>query len=220
MTKTVDQGSTVFKPGAVPDSADICTELDSFYWLGATIFIGSVVLLRERFIPRLFWEQVKVCLHSLDCYNALFLASGLIASMASISMACTIVVAATAAPAAEARTFSSSSSLRMVSTSASNFATPLRVKSFRARPVVSMAVPEEATAEIEKITDLIDKKVTEANDVCKGDDTVECVAAWEEVEELSAARAHKKVFIESNKDPLEKFCDQNPEADECRTYED
>ncbi|KAL2613342.1 hypothetical protein R1flu_025034 [Riccia fluitans] len=139
--------------------------------------------------------------------------------MASIAIASSILVAATAAPAATAVSLSFSSSLRMVSSS-SNSAAPLRMKRSRARPVMVMSAPEEATAEIEKISDLIGKAVTEAEDVCKGDATVECVVAWEEVEELSAALAHKKVQIEAQKDPLEKFCDKNPEADECRTYED
>jgi hypothetical protein len=39
------------------------------------------------------------------------------------------------------------------------------------------------------------------------------------VEELSAAASHAK----DNKvveDPLEKFCEEDPSADECRVYED
>ena len=45
--------------------------------------------------------------------------------------------------------------------------------------------------------------------------------AWDEVEELSAAAAHKKVAFKDNPvntDPLEAFCDENPDADECRVY--
>lgn len=44
-------------------------------------------------------------------------------------------------------------------------------------------------------------------------------AAWDTVEELSAAASHAK----DNKvveDPLEKFCEEDPSADECRVYED
>jgi hypothetical protein len=43
--------------------------------------------------------------------------------------------------------------------------------------------------------------------------------AWDNVEELSAAAAHKKVAYASdpvNSDPLEAFCEDNPDADECR----
>jgi hypothetical protein len=43
--------------------------------------------------------------------------------------------------------------------------------------------------------------------------------SWDNVEELSAAAAHKKVAVQDDKvssDPLEAFCDDNPDADECR----
>lgn len=43
--------------------------------------------------------------------------------------------------------------------------------------------------------------------------------SWDNVEELSAAAAHKKVAYQEDKvasDPLEAFCDDNPDADECR----
>jgi hypothetical protein len=43
--------------------------------------------------------------------------------------------------------------------------------------------------------------------------------SWDNVEELSAAAAHKKVAVQNDPvstDPLEQFCDDNPDADECR----
>ena len=43
-------------------------------------------------------------------------------------------------------------------------------------------------------------------------------AAWDTVEELSAAASHAKA--EGKEDPLEKFCEEDPSADECRVYED
>ncbi|KAM0854629.1 hypothetical protein ACQ4PT_050307 [Festuca glaucescens] len=68
------------------------------------------------------------------------------------------------------------------------------------------------------------KKVTvsikQAEETCAGDPVSgECVAAWDEVEELSAAASHAR---DRNKDsdPLDEFCEDNPAADECRTYED
>uniref|UniRef100_A0ACD5X045 Uncharacterized protein n=1 Tax=Avena sativa TaxID=4498 RepID=A0ACD5X045_AVESA len=68
------------------------------------------------------------------------------------------------------------------------------------------------------------KKVTEsikqAEETCAGDPVSgECVAAWDEVEELSAAASHAR---DRNKDsdPLEEYCEENPSTDECRTYED
>ena len=39
-----------------------------------------------------------------------------------------------------------------------------------------------------------------------------------QVEEISAEISHKK--SQKKVDPLEDFCDDNPEADECRVYED
>jgi hypothetical protein len=43
-------------------------------------------------------------------------------------------------------------------------------------------------------------------------------AAWDTVEELSAAASHAKAS--GPEDPLEKFCEEDPSADECRVYED
>eukprot|EP00850_Spirogloea_muscicola_P006316 SM000030S11325 [mRNA] locus=s30:174445:174645:- [translate_table: standard] len=50
----------------------------------------------------------------------------------------------------------------------------------------------------------------------------ECAAAWDEVEEVSATLADERLRAKSPEasDPLEKFCQDSPEADECRTYED
>ena len=39
------------------------------------------------------------------------------------------------------------------------------------------------------------------------------------VEELSAELSHEKAIPEST-NPLDAFCEANPEADECRTYDD
>ncbi len=43
--------------------------------------------------------------------------------------------------------------------------------------------------------------------------------AWDTVEEISAA-AEKKRKAAKEQDPLEKFCEDNADADECRVYED
>ncbi|XWS74564.1 hypothetical protein CRYUN_Cryun01aG0009000 [Craigia yunnanensis] len=73
-----------------------------------------------------------------------------------------------------------------------------------------------------RLTELIEKKVTEAKEVCKGDETSgECKVAWDEVEEVSQAKANLRLRLEiEKKDPLEFFCQENPETDECRVYED
>jgi len=70
------------------------------------------------------------------------------------------------------------------------------------------------------IQELIAKEVVEAREVCdvKGDGSKECAVAWDAVEELQAEAAHKK-SQEPVKTSLEKYCDTNPEADECRLYE-
>uniref|UniRef100_A0A0D3FHK2 CP12 domain-containing protein n=1 Tax=Oryza barthii TaxID=65489 RepID=A0A0D3FHK2_9ORYZ len=55
---------------------------------------------------------------------------------------------------------------------------------------------------------------------CAGDpEGGECAAAWDEVEELSAAASHAR-DRKKDSDPLEEYCKDNPETDECRTYED
>jgi len=47
------------------------------------------------------------------------------------------------------------------------------------------------------------------------------IRSWDNVEELAAEVSHKKAKLKDNPsatDPLEQFCDENPEADECRVY--
>nr|DAD41901.1 TPA_asm: hypothetical protein HUJ06_016224 [Nelumbo nucifera] len=70
------------------------------------------------------------------------------------------------------------------------------------------------------LTEMIEKKVQEAQQVCEGDQTSdECKVAWDEVEEVSQAKADLRRKLEKQ-DPLESFCQDNPETDECRIYED
>lgn len=46
----------------------------------------------------------------------------------------------------------------------------------------------------------------------------ECAAAWDVVEELQAEAGHQhQAPVKSS---LQTYCDANPEADECRIYED
>ncbi|KAK9833479.1 hypothetical protein WJX81_008569 [Elliptochloris bilobata] len=66
----------------------------------------------------------------------------------------------------------------------------------------------------------VETAIKEAKDTCADGTAGECAAAWDSVEELSAAAAHRKVAQEGQGDPLEKYCGDNPEADECRVYED
>jgi hypothetical protein len=66
----------------------------------------------------------------------------------------------------------------------------------------------------------IEKERQEARSVCevKGDGSVECAAAWDAVEELQAEAAHQRQK-EAPKNSLQQYCDANPEADECRVYD-
>ncbi|KAK8354726.1 hypothetical protein V6Z11_A05G238900 [Gossypium hirsutum] len=73
-----------------------------------------------------------------------------------------------------------------------------------------------------QLNEMIEKKVTEAKQVCEGDETSdECKVAWDEVEEVSQDKAALRLRLEvEKKDPLESFCLENPETEECRVYDD
>ncbi|KAJ4956753.1 hypothetical protein NE237_013536 [Protea cynaroides] len=72
----------------------------------------------------------------------------------------------------------------------------------------------------EKISEKVTESIKSAEEVCAGDPTSgECIAAWDEVEEVSAAASHARQR-KKDSDPLETYCKDNPETDECRTYED
>lgn len=66
----------------------------------------------------------------------------------------------------------------------------------------------------------IEKEMEQARAACEvsGSTSSECAAAWDAVEELQAAAADKKQ--QQPKSSLEEYCDDNPEAAECRIYED
>ncbi|MBA0862064.1 hypothetical protein Goshw_003943 [Gossypium schwendimanii] len=69
------------------------------------------------------------------------------------------------------------------------------------------------------ISEKVEKSIKEAQEMCSDDPASgECVAAWDEVEELSAAASHAR-DKKKDDDPLENYCKDNPETDECRTYD-
>lgn len=70
------------------------------------------------------------------------------------------------------------------------------------------------------IKDKIQEELQEARTVCdtSGSNSAECAAAWDAVEELQAEASHQRESKPKNS--LEKYCDENPEADECRVYDD
>lgn len=70
------------------------------------------------------------------------------------------------------------------------------------------------------ISDKMSDSIKEAQETCSEDAASgECAAAWDEVEELSAAASHARDRKKDHSDPLEEFCEDNPETDECRTYD-
>ncbi|RDX62962.1 Calvin cycle protein CP12-2, chloroplastic, partial [Mucuna pruriens] len=80
----------------------------------------------------------------------------------------------------------------------------------KARPV--LATPE-------KISEKVEESIKSAEEACSGGgDSAECAAAWDEVEELSAAASHAR-DKQKESDPLENYCKDNPETEECRTYD-
>ncbi|KAI4374365.1 hypothetical protein MLD38_012370 [Melastoma candidum] len=71
----------------------------------------------------------------------------------------------------------------------------------------------------DKIEDKVVESIKQAEEACAGNPVSgECVAAWDEVEELSAAASHARDKQKST-DALETFCKDNPETEECRTYD-
>ena len=70
------------------------------------------------------------------------------------------------------------------------------------------------------IQEQIDKERDAARNACKdnGEGSVECAVAWDTVEELQAEAAHQKQKV-APKNSLEQFCDDNPDALECRVYD-
>jgi hypothetical protein len=71
-----------------------------------------------------------------------------------------------------------------------------------------------------EIQEKIQEEIESAKAVCaSGATSGECAAAWDAVEELQAEAAHQRQNT-AQKSSLEKYCDDNPDAAECRLYED
>lgn len=70
------------------------------------------------------------------------------------------------------------------------------------------------------INQQIEQEREQARSVCdtKGENSGECAAAWDAVEELQAEASHKRQVKPKNS--LEQYCDDNPDAAECRLYEE
>ncbi|GAX82720.1 hypothetical protein CEUSTIGMA_g10146.t1 [Chlamydomonas eustigma] len=87
-------------------------------------------------------------------------------------------------------------------------------KSCIVRPkVLSRSTPKDVDIQLEKA-------LKEAN-ACD-DKSDNCAPQWDTVEELSAAKAHMKADLKADptkNDPLEAFCMDNEDADECRVHD-
>lgn len=70
------------------------------------------------------------------------------------------------------------------------------------------------------ITETVEKELEQAREVCdtSGAGSAECAAAWDAVEEVQAEASHQREVKPKNS--LETYCDNNPDAVECRIYED
>lgn len=72
-----------------------------------------------------------------------------------------------------------------------------------------------AQADTEKSA--LETAIDNARETCEGGPTGECANAWDDVEEMSASLGHKRDNAKtSKKDVLEEYCEDNPDADECR----
>lgn len=69
------------------------------------------------------------------------------------------------------------------------------------------------------IQERIDLERQKAREVCEGGDSDDCAVAWDTVEELQAEASHQRAKT-PKKNSLEQYCDDNPDAPECRVYED
>lgn len=71
-----------------------------------------------------------------------------------------------------------------------------------------------------EIKQKIEEEVQQARAVCdaKGAASSECAAAWDAVEELQAEASHQREV--KPKSSFERYCDDNPDAAECRIYDE
>ncbi len=70
------------------------------------------------------------------------------------------------------------------------------------------------------IQEKIQDELQQARAVCdiKGGNSPECAAAWDAVEELQAEASHQKQNQPQSN--FERYCSDNPDAAECRIYEE
>jgi CBS domain-containing protein len=71
------------------------------------------------------------------------------------------------------------------------------------------------------LEDRIEVAREEARTICReqGDTSPACATAWDILEELQSAKAHQRQ-PEKTKSSFQSYCEANPDAEECRIYED
>ncbi|NES24459.1 MAG: CBS domain-containing protein [Symploca sp. SIO3E6] len=72
------------------------------------------------------------------------------------------------------------------------------------------------------LEDEVEAAREEARAICeaKGATSPECAAAWDAVEELQAEAAHQRSAKQEQSSSMTQYCTDNPDAPECRIYED
>lgn len=87
----------------------------------------------------------------------------------------------------------------------------------RSRPVVAVRAMRHLHEEERR---LIRSAVEEAKRVCYEDeDDIGCIIAWDIVDEVVHGLDQRRAFSDNGQDPMEVYCGEFPENDECRTYE-
>jgi uncharacterized protein YgiB involved in biofilm formation len=76
----------------------------------------------------------------------------------------------------------------------------------------------QSKANAQPMEQQLDQLIDQAHDACKtsGDVSSECAAAWDAVEEVQAAMSDKR---DRQKTKFQNYCDENPDASECRIYD-
>ncbi len=70
----------------------------------------------------------------------------------------------------------------------------------------------------ENLQTRIQTEIENARAACDTGNSQDCAAAWDAVEELQAEASHQREQG-SDQNSLEAYCDTNPDADECRVYD-
>lgn len=77
-----------------------------------------------------------------------------------------------------------------------------------------MAQATESITIEQRLNDLVDYAHTTCS--TNGAISEDCAAAWDAVEEVQAEISHRRATV---KTPLVLYCDDNPDAPECRIYD-